>query len=471
MRPLTISCFLAAALVVQCASACGAITYDVVADTNTSVPETDLKFEWFQMWYPGPPALEGGSVAFMGGASDVAGVYAHIGGELKRIADTRMSPPGNSFSYKWFLTPGISHDKVLFQGGTENPYNHAAIYVWAHGETSIVVDTSTAVPGEGSTFLEFIAPKIQGDTVAFIGRWEEAGKSHYGVFKAAGEGLQTLVKTGDAVPGSTATFTWIQGMGMDQDNVAFWAFDTQGVSGIYTVIDGRIARVVDTSMTLPGYSGPYTISWYPSIEGGNVAFEAELAGIYARLNGSVVRIADYQTAQPGTGMPFHNFDFYVPVSEGQVVFSAKSSASGTDGIYYSDGTKLERVIDFTSALAGSSPAELRIGDTGLDSGQIVFWAKLNSGVTGVYVASGVGNIGESRFSPTQYVRTSGAGGYQLVLFNYYTSELQVTPYQEDQGSIAVPFLSRRWNGTFFYDYTSAAFTQATYQYSEKFVTY
>ena len=115
-----------------------------IAATNvTIVPGTeDVTFRNFGTLEGGSPSISGENVAFIASSSEGGGIYAHIGGSLRVIADTNTPVPGQPGETFWNFaqlsgtSPSISGENVVFA-------TSCGIYASINGELRRIADMLT----------------------------------------------------------------------------------------------------------------------------------------------------------------------------------------------------------------------------------------------------------------------------------------------------------------------------------------
>src|SRR5437764_141779 len=112
-----------------------------------------------------------------------------------------------------------------------------------------IVDTNTPVPGGKGNFTFLTFPTISQGNVAVQGG---SGKDTRNLYTSIQGVLELAVAAGSPVPEKQGVFTelglpWISG-----DQIAFFGQGSQGSVGIYTAVQGRVARVADTGTPVPG---------------------------------------------------------------------------------------------------------------------------------------------------------------------------------------------------------------------------
>ena len=284
-----------------------------LVDLNSPIPSGTGNFTAFGIGaIPGDPCVNGDNVAFFGsGSSGQQGIYrATSGGALSKVADLSTAIPAGTGNFIGFTVSGIptdpciNGDTVAFFGagssGQQGIYRATSV-----GAAAKVADLSTAIPGGSGNFTGFTIngiptdPCVSGDTVAFFG----AGSSgQQGVYRATSLGTPTkVVDLNSAVPSSTGNFTAVNGLSLDPTDAANLAIVGTGgaVKGVYASIGGgALARIADTTMSIPGSTSTFADFQSVSIDPGDVAFlglgSAGEKGIFVALGGTLVDVVDVE---------------------------------------------------------------------------------------------------------------------------------------------------------------------------------
>ncbi|HEY2251608.1 MAG TPA: PEP-CTERM sorting domain-containing protein, partial [Planctomycetaceae bacterium] len=209
---------------------------------------------------PVDPCINGDTVAFYGaGSGGQQGIYraTSVGSPIK-VADLNTAIPSGTGNFTGFSISGIptdpcvSGDTVAFvgmgAGGQQGVYRKALPDL----APIKVADTGTAIPGGTGSFTSFSALSLDptdASNVAVVG----SGAVVKGVYASIGNGaLARIVDTTMAIPGSTSTFADFGSVSIDPSDVAFLAFGSAGEKGIYADIGGTLVDVVNVEDTIGG---------------------------------------------------------------------------------------------------------------------------------------------------------------------------------------------------------------------------
>jgi hypothetical protein len=216
-----------------------------------------------------------------------------------------------------------------------------------------LADPDTAIPGGTGTFDGVGQPAISLGKVAFKG-W--GGGGQVGIYMRdvndAGS-LVALVDGTTAVPGGTGVFTEFSHPSLSDGDLAFRAEGSDGEIGIYTIIDGTLGALADTTTAIPGGTGTFTDFLQPFISGGEVTFEGHGSsfqeGIYTNVGGMLRVVANQATGVPGGTGTFPKFFGLPDVDDGEIAFGNFSL-----GIYLEREGALSAVADLNTPLPGGS---------------------------------------------------------------------------------------------------------------------
>lgn len=228
-------------------------------------------------------AADGADVAFPAqGSFGANGIFASVGGTIKRIADLNTAIPGGTGFFTGFnldanTRVAIDDGNVVFRGDGSN--GQQGIYVGNGNSLSKVADRNTFVPNYGY-FGSFGPMAIDAGVIAFQG---SSRTNLPGIFLSEAGGF-TMVSSERAT--SLAY----------QDNVLAFL----SPSSVYRYVDGSAIKIADTKTAVPDGAGN-TFSWFYDVStaDGFTAFSASDAmnvkGIYTDIGGglsTVVRGGD-----------------------------------------------------------------------------------------------------------------------------------------------------------------------------------
>jgi hypothetical protein len=215
-----------------------------------------------------------------------------------------------------------------------------------------VVAERTAVP-EGGTLSDINTYTLDGSRVALTGFSFDVGPTLEGVWKTAGNRLETVVSTETLIPGSQFQFIGFNDIFMDGERTAFVgqypnACPSDSCVGIYVHEGGDYRLLVDTFQTVPGRDSNFQSLGQPVIDEDQFAFLGWShsdqfgfgVGIYADFGDGLTTVADSETAIPGRSGNFNivEYDTGLSIEDGVVYFSATNSLDGTSGYYAWDST-------------------------------------------------------------------------------------------------------------------------------------
>jgi hypothetical protein len=170
-------------------------------------------------------SVSGNTVAFWSffNENNDEGIFKGNGGAITTIAKTGDLAPLGTFT--GFYTCDISDESVAFLGFYSS---RTGVFIGSGGPLTEIIASGDAAPI--GTFNSFTSCSYDGDTVAFLSSYN-AGNG-YGIFTMTDNVLQTIVKKGDPLFGSTVADLWFSTAGLDPDGSGNIAF-------VYDLSDGR----------------------------------------------------------------------------------------------------------------------------------------------------------------------------------------------------------------------------------------
>jgi hypothetical protein len=177
---------------------------------------------------------------------------------------------------------------------------------------------------------------------------------------SAGITFTKVADTTTLIPDGTGSFTSLLDPSIDDGRVVFVGSGASGQTGIYEYYNGQLSMRVNQSTPIPGGTGSFTKFDIPSLDGADIAFQAEgpskQGGVYMQYDGSLVKIADKNTQVPGTKS---NFNFIMPeiafehgsttLSDGAVTFRSQS------GIYLASESGIAAIATRTPDIPTKIP--------------------------------------------------------------------------------------------------------------------
>ncbi len=300
------------------------------------------------------------------------GIFSSTGGSLSTVAESgpAFAGFGRLDSFPSLNASGAVVWRGTLRGGSEG------IFMRKNSSLTSVADTQ-------GPFHTFGNPTVNASgAVAFVAGLDGQGG---GVFIAKNGTVGAIAHTDGAFDG----FVGRPSMN-DKGTVAFGARLDSGETGIYAWLRGPAPK------TIADTTGPFTALRGPSInDRGTIAFRAclgdthpdcpptagGLQGLFAGNGGPLVRIADTSGPFDALGNPTLN-------NAGQAAFVARLD-SGHRGIYTGPDAERDKVLLTGDSLLGSEVTDLGFAH-GLgfnDAGQIAFYARLENGTEGIFLAS------------------------------------------------------------------------------------
>ncbi|MCH8042807.1 MAG: hypothetical protein IID44_03725 [Planctomycetes bacterium] len=297
---------------------------------------------------------------------------------FRKIVDLNTPIPNGDGNFTDINAPQIFDNIVYFVGWGEN--NQRGIYTWDGTSYGVVADTNTRVEGHVNPLTgPFGLPAVDNGQVAF----RAAGGDHIdGVYLRAGSEIQSVVERDDFAPGTTNEFSSFPGVAIRDGNVAFVA-NWRAVNGEGILLSAPESaepiKIVDGNTINPTtgekFQRSFGDSLWQSSDGRTVTFVAP-GGIYQSSSGGPINvIADTTTAIPeGGGERFQSLGHSRTAAQHNdtIVFTGYGAGGALVGVYVSNGSDLQRVVDTTMQ---APDTDLRFGPhggVGIHSGNVVF---------------------------------------------------------------------------------------------------
>jgi hypothetical protein len=369
-----------------------------IADSATPIPGRSGTFAYFD-----PPAFDGITFAFQGrDGLYVPGLYTSRDGALARIADSETPVPGGTETFRNFLEPSLSGERVAFRASSDySPFFSFGIYVGGSDGLTAVADRKTPIPGGIGNFGYFGPATIEGDTVAFAASGFD---SRQGIYATRDGVLTPIADASTAVPGGSGNFLFFGPLALKGGTVAFQGYEDSFHSGLYVGRPGDLNKVVDSRTPIPGRSALFSVFGDPVLDRGTVVFGGFGArfpegGIYAGNGGALTTLADLNTPIPGGQGTITSLELPA-VSRGRMAFIG-ADATSTRGLYVRVNGTLQKVISGTDTLEGKDVGWFQMANgnacgsstcsggagTGFDGNRIAFLANFTDGSQGLYLAT------------------------------------------------------------------------------------
>ena len=200
-----------------------------------------------------------------------------------------------------------------------------------------VADTTTSIPDGTGVFTSLENPSIDNGRVVFVGN---GAGGQTGIYEYYGGKLTMRVNQSTPIPGGTGGFTKFDAPSLDGTDIAFQAEGAAKQAGIYTQFDGSLAVIADTTTPIPSAKGNFRFPSSPvdrglaSLSDRTVSFMSA-TGIYVASNGNIVPVVTVPptTATPIPDQPYSfNFlwaDLLPQYADGQLVLGGRSVDFGT----------------------------------------------------------------------------------------------------------------------------------------------
>jgi hypothetical protein len=243
----------------------------VVVDTNTPIPGGIGNFTDFNS--SRSPAIDKDRIAFEGSGSSGSGIYIKVGNTLKVVVDTNTPIPGGTGNFSDFGDVSLDDKDIAFEslGSSEQGIQVQGIYTSIGGTLKVVADRNTPIPRSTGNFTSFANSSLDDGNVVFRG----FGSSERGIYiKEVGGTLKVVVDNNTPIPGGTGNFTFFNNPSLDAGNVAFEAFSSNSELGIYTTLGGSLRKVIAPNDSLDGKIIGIVSIGPEALSGNRIAFTA-----------------------------------------------------------------------------------------------------------------------------------------------------------------------------------------------------
>lgn len=349
----------------------------------------------------------------------------------------RLIGPSNSGWVAFRAIEKVTEDtfrEVLYMADTGGP-----VEVARNGDTA---------PG-GGTFRDFPQNIGVNDTgqLAFVGRTSESPDDIFGdtdgYYLSSDEGIDLLVREGDAVPSGGTIFRLCIPGGLDcsyrygglneSGQIAFAAAltGTSGDRALFIADSGGVTELARKGDPVPGGNGVFEDFFTPAgpNESGQVAFLASISGtsdgdddnegIYLADEGGVIELAREGEQVPGGNGSFGDFVFLTGLNDsGEAAFNAildgtSGGESDNEALFIASEagiTELARNGEPAPGGGGGVISSILIPTNPNESGEVAFDASIEGGDEGLPVDSGIFLAGASGITKLIRVGDSGPGG-------------------------------------------------------------
>lgn len=371
-----------------------------IADGSTPIPGGKGAF----FTYFGAPAISGGRVTFYGRSGEFhsalqSGIFVWKDGSFQIVADIFTPVPHRTapVNFTRFADPTLSKGQISFWGQNHFFPLQEGIYVKEGRSLRVVADVNTPIPGGTGTFASSFsgAQAIDSGNVAFIHR--RPGQA--GVYVEIGGQLKRVADLNSPIPGGVGNFSPPSGslafdeVSISGSNVAFVGRGV-GQEGIYSNIGGSLRVEVNLQTPLPGADGNASLLRGPSIDGEDLAFMAigphsSRQGIYSKVGRALRVVADSGTPIPGSSLTFTDFEPFVSLDAGNVVFWGRhffAASPSYFGLFAQYSGHLVKIIDSGDTLEGKTISFLTFGPQALSGTQIAFHVTFSDFSQALYLA-------------------------------------------------------------------------------------
>jgi len=389
-------------------------------------------------FYASHTRIDGDTVVFTASlASESESIWTWRYGVFTKLVSTSTPVPGGSGTFSKFdLTPFaqppvLRNGTVLFRALDANGAPGFYTVPEAGGPVSLIVDTSSGIPGNPDTFDTIDDDQFGTDGVSVAFSGGNAADNVAGVFEVAADGfggIATLAISSDAVnsdacgfpvneyllPAIEAGHVVLYGQTILDPSTGFNALYPDVVDGVATPCNqppfpGPHPNLVNSDQPLPGdTSGTSHLRLSaPLISGDTILFVARngdsFGGLYSvpfgtpsQGGGPITAIVDSSTALPGGVAPFEiTQDALTFTIDGEEIFFGV----GFRGVFRSYHGAITPVLVAGGTLDGRTVSEVTLGDvnnffseeahpnTASADERVMLWVSFEDGGNAFYLAS------------------------------------------------------------------------------------
>ncbi|THB74664.1 MAG: hypothetical protein D6B28_01765 [Gammaproteobacteria bacterium] len=335
------------------------------------------------------PAMDGDDVVFYGKSHNFTyqAIYRSDGSTINIEADQTTPIPQGIGNFQSFGLPDGNNLRSAFVARGSD--SQEGIYSVSSGQTNLIVDLNTPIPGGGS-FRDFGYPNLFEDQTVF---WGQNTSFQRAIFKHdSSNGLAVIADVNTLHPSGTANFTSFSSPSVYQNLIAYYGFSSAG-KGLYLFDQSNsvLHTIADTNTTVPGSTNLFT-----GFTGQNDIHEERIAYYGNSSNGSGIYLYDHTnqvhavvvdstTTIPGFQVQFIGFRDPV-ISKSMIAFMGFGPHDQGDGIYAEFGEGIETIIQVGQQLDGRTISKLDLESWSVDKNRLAFYAEFTNGHKGVYLA-------------------------------------------------------------------------------------
>lgn len=378
---------------------------ELIADQATMVPcrvaVPFTSFRYPHMDLDGTVTFIADDIYYRGG--ERFGIYRSEGrtGSLEKLVNNEDVPSGMATPFQDFLGLQMEGRKYVFRGRMQGDLAEGIYADFGDGLHAIADTVNPGVPA-GAGFFSFGYADISGDLAIFVAT-DERGMSGLFGYDSKTRILRRLVNETSLLADGSTISRFNGQPWLDAGSIVFRAFDQDERQGIYRIDRAKLKPnepavvevLLDQKTPLPV---PITIEEITSapVDGDLIAFRLRghnaqhrpYVGIFTLKNGVVSLVVDNYTEIPDKEVVFRDFDRWVTLVDGIVIFRG-FGVNGFEGLFaYHTGTgELHFLIDNSSSIEGRQIDGFEIASAPLIDSRIAFVAVFEDGKDGIYLAS------------------------------------------------------------------------------------
>jgi len=351
------------------------------ADMTTPVPDKSVTFSDFSLV---PPFIHRDTVVFES-ISGGNGIYLHKDNSITRLFSSSDLPVFLFARDGGVAFVGVASNKTVIYEGEDSNTMH------------IVAMAGTNFPGTNTLIRSIYRCGFDGSNIVFSG-----STTHYdggttteveGVYTIIDGALARVVDRTSVVPGTATTFTFFEDVSIEGTNVLFYGGNNIGNFGIYQATPGGIAALVTTADSIAGSASPIMGFDDISFRETNLGFLALTMNgenaVMRYYEGDLSTIAKGGDASPVAGENYSQL-LALAFDGGNMAFLAQTRAPfGTNAhttLFSQVGDGYQRVLGVGDGLDGRVIEQILFGYHGISGNALAFSVRFTDASWGLYRA-------------------------------------------------------------------------------------
>lgn len=257
------------------------VTFQRVADTNTTAPSNAQLYTGFRA-----PVVHNGQATFIAFYSGGYGLYAGVNGSVARVSDSSTYLPGAMIN----ISPSLTFH--AYDSGLLIPVVYT-LHQWQSGSSSKLFDCSTNDLGLGPRTIT-PSPSVYDAIDTGGGNFLAEVMDTTGKHAFIRTNLTTstrIISEGDTMPGSAYTFQFMRRARIAGAQLVFLGDHYEDLHGVYLHDGTTVTRIVDSSMLVPGQ--PFTtFNNFTQVEIGSdgIYFYSPSEGLFRKSGSQILSV-------------------------------------------------------------------------------------------------------------------------------------------------------------------------------------